>query len=162
MEIMLIDDDRETLKELVRLIEPAGHRCRAFLSTAAAQAEYSTAFDVAITEWKRQQLDALAFLDFLREQKATTKVVILTGYGNVDGALAAAQRGVYAFFNKPARRDELLATLEEIGKEAAVRRREAMEYQHRRQKYQRLQKAHQEVLHLLEKTGAASGNNGIR
>ncbi|HWR41352.1 MAG TPA: response regulator [Patescibacteria group bacterium] len=150
MEILLVDDDRECLKELVHIIEPAGHRCRAFQSTAAAVAEPLAAFDVVITEWKKPQLDGLAVLDAVRERQWSAKVIILTGYGDVEGALAASQYGAYAFLCKPVRREALLETLAEISQDVKRRNWEKKEWEKKVKEYRRLKKAYDDIMTLLD------------
>ena len=153
MEIMLVDDDGESLGDLVRMLEAAGHRCRTFLSLETALAGYSPEFDAVITELKKPEPNGLELLRLIRGRNPRAKVIILTGYGDAAAAIAAVNSGVYAFLRKPVRASELMAALQEIASEEERRRREIAEHEKLSGDYRRMKKAYDDVVAILNAAG---------
>lgn len=151
MKLLLIDDDVNCLEGLTSALEPAGYICGAFTNPEEAVENFrQKQYDVVITDMKMPGMNGIQVLKETRSLCPNTRVIIVTGFGDVETAIAAVNNGAYAFFGKPIDIDELMDTLEkiegEIGEQEKVRRdhaRLALEYA-------RLKRAYEELLKLLE------------
>ncbi len=111
--ILIVDDEaaeRITLGEALRL--------EGFAVTLAASGEEAIAlvtadrgFDALILDLRLPGMDGIAVLDQARRLLPEAVVILLTGYGTLESAIQAMRRGAYDYLLKPARPDEIIATL---------------------------------------------------
>jgi len=111
--ILIVDDEaaeRITLGEALRL--------EGFTVTLAASGEEAVtlftsdrSFDALILDLRLPGMDGIAVLDRARQQLPDAVVILLTGYGTLESAIQALRRGSYDYLLKPARPDEIIATL---------------------------------------------------
>jgi len=76
----------------------------------------------------------------------------MTGYGDAETAIAAVNNGAYAFFAKPVDIAELMKVLERVGKEKEQKELSQEEQRAMAQEYQRLKKAYEDMIKLLNST----------
>jgi DNA-binding NtrC family response regulator len=62
------------------------------------------------------EMDGLQLLTAIQDFKPGTPVVILTGYADIESAIAAVNRGAFAFLQKPIKLHKLLDTLARIAR----------------------------------------------
>ena len=153
MNILLIDDDKECLDVLANAIEPAGHSCELYTMPEKAVAAYEKEkHHVVITDMKMPGLTGIQVLKQIRSKDAAAKVIIMTGYGDVDTAIAAVNNGAHSFFSKPVNIVEIIEVLEKIEHESEVRKLEVAEIMLMRQEYEKLKNAYQELQSLLKRS----------
>ena len=152
MNIMLIDDDKDCLLGLSGAIEPAGYYCELFTVPEQAVAAYNPQkYDVIITDMKMPGLAGIQVLKIIKAHNPEAKVIIITGYGDVDTAIAAVNNGAYAFFGKPVNIAELMETLEKINEKTQEKWQEQVEIHQMKQEYTKLKQAYEELQALLKK-----------
>lgn len=163
MKFMLIDDDRACLEGLVSALEPTGHDFYIFTVPEDAVAAYQKQpCDVVITDMKMPGMNGIEVLKAIRAIDPEAKVIVITGHGDVDTAIAAVNNGAYAFFGKPVDIGELLETLEKLAEEQEVCIRTKEEQQRMVQEYNRLKKAYEELQQLLKRNGQPGGEERSR
>ena len=151
MKIMLIDDDVSCTEGLSSALEPAGHTCRQFSDPVLAVEAYAKEnFDVVITDMKMPGLNGIEVLKKIKALNKGARVIIVTGYGDVETAIAAVNNGAYAFFGKPVDICELIETLERIEDEIQGRLKLEVEYERLASEYCRLKRAYEEILNLVK------------
>src|SRR5687767_15371315 len=132
--ILVVDDQSSMRLTLTALLKQAGHTLmQAGTGEDAIEKISKNDFDVVITDLK---LDKVTGLDVLREAKQNnpqTEVIMLTGFGSVESAVAAMKAGAIDYLTKPFDTEELLL---------AVQR--AMERQRLRSEVARLRSAVEE------------------
>lgn len=102
MNILLIDDDSDCLEDLVSALEPAGHRCDKYTHPVKALEMYGgSTYDVVITDMKMPVMNGIEVLKKVREINPEARVIINTGYGDVETAILAVNHRAFAFFGKP-------------------------------------------------------------
>ena len=109
---VLIVDDEEDIRELVAgVLEDEGFETR----TAANSDEAFEALEsrrpslVLLDVWLQgSKLDGLELLDEIKSRDATIPVLIISGHGNIDTAVAAIRKGAADFIEKPFEADRLL------------------------------------------------------
>lgn len=159
MNIMLIDDDQDCMLGLASAIEPTGFLCDLFTSPEKAVQQYGTgSYEVVITDMKMPGMNGIQVLKAIKARNREAKVILITGYGDVDTAIAAVNNGAYAFFCKPVNIEELLETIGQISEEVGRKQREKEEQDKMAAEYLRLKKAYLEIQAVLEKQDAGSGS----
>lgn len=152
MNILLIDDDADCLDGLATVLEPAGHNCNSYTVPEEALAAYQKdRHHVVITDMKMPGLSGIDVLKKTRSINPEVKVIIATGYGDVETAIAALNNGAYAFFGKPINLNELMDTLEKIECEFSGQRKAKIEHARLTMEYARLKQAYEDLLKLLKK-----------
>jgi DNA-binding NtrC family response regulator len=80
-------------------------------------------YDVVVSDLVLPGLDGIALLDECHHVRPDTPVVLISGYGNVQLAQLAAQRGAYAFLHKPVDPDAFFSVVNRAVVRAKMRRR---------------------------------------
>jgi two-component system response regulator PilR (NtrC family) len=79
-------------------------------------------FDVVITDLVMPHIDGLEVLRAAKRKKASTMVIVITGYASLETALAAIKEGVYDYITKPFQLDEIRLTLKNAAEKYALAR----------------------------------------
>jgi len=111
--ILLVDDDADLLKVLAIRLRREGYEVR----TAASGREALTllrAFgpEVVVSDMRMDGMDGLTLFDAIRSSEPTLPVVLLTAHGTIPDAIAATQRGVFAYLTKPFDKTDLVDVIE--------------------------------------------------
>ena len=101
--VLVVDDDPHARDLLRRLLSPMG---RVSAASDAAGAEQLLAsgepVDLVLTDMAMPDVsDGLEVLRATREHWPDTAVIVLTAYGNIEGALDTIQRGAFDYLPKP-------------------------------------------------------------
>ncbi|AEG61335.1 response regulator [Desulforamulus ruminis] len=151
MRLMLVDDDRGCLEGLASAMEPSGHRLELFMSPGQAVDHYSGGdYDVVITDIKMPELDGIQLLKKIKTLDDDARVIVMTGYADLETAVAALNNGAYAFLYKPVNIAELLETIEKISAEIENRERMEKERDDETIEYTKLKKFYADLLQLLK------------
>lgn len=157
MDILLIDDDLDSLNSLTAAVAPAGNKCEKFTSPVQALETYRQhqgLYDVVITDMKMPGMNGIEFLKQARALNPEARVIIVTGYGDVETAIAAVNHGAYAFFGKPVDLVDLLDTLDKIKNEIDDKKKHKLDYERLAAEYRKLKQAYEDLQKLLQ--GAAA------
>ena len=115
--VLVVDDEENIRSSLRRLLRGEFNVLTAASGDAAL--EQAAALDQAqiiLTDQRMAGLTGTAFLDRARHQYPDAIPIILTGYADLELAIAAINNGqLYRYLVKPWNPDELLATLREAG-----------------------------------------------
>src|SRR6195952_6136138 len=83
--------------------------------------------ETAMRRWRQgSRLDAIQVLDILKREQADLPVVMISGHGTIETAVASIKKGAYDFIEKPFKADWLLHVVERA-LEAARLKREVQE-----------------------------------
>ena len=112
--ILIVDDDQDMLSMLERIVQK---KCRCEVKTApsgetALQLLADWQPSLVLTDIKMPGLDGLVLLQKIKEQFPAIAVIMMSGYGTVDSAIAALKNGAYDFIQKPFDNEHLLHTLQ--------------------------------------------------
>jgi two-component system response regulator RegA len=118
--ILVVDDDATFRGRLVRALASRGFDARGAASVDEAVAlATEDSPELAVVDLR---MPGRSGLDLVRELKAidaTSRVVVLTGYGSIATALEAVRLGATHYLTKPADVDEILAAFDRT-KDAAA------------------------------------------
>ena len=125
--ILLVDDDDAFRGALARQVERLGFRVASVGSGAEAIAAAGEAApDVALVDLRLRDLDGMQVLQRLREKSPGTEVIMLTGHGSIDSAIAAIRAGAFDYLSKPCPLDELEVRLQRALERQSLRRRASL------------------------------------
>src|SRR6201981_3202576 len=109
---ILIVDDQEDIRELVAgILQDEGYVTRtARDSDEALNAVASRRPNLVFLDiWLQgSRLDGLQLLDSIKQQFPDLPVVMISGHGNIETAVAAIKQGAYDFIEKPFKADRLV------------------------------------------------------
>lgn len=107
---ILIAEDEELLRaSLAELLEQEGYLVtQAPNGKAAYDLALGRPFDLIITDIRMPEMDGMTLLGKLQELAAQTPVIVITGFGTVESAVAAMRGGAADYLLKPMQFDEVL------------------------------------------------------
>jgi two-component system nitrogen regulation response regulator GlnG len=107
--VWIVDDDETIRFVLKRALSRAGHKVELFSTVAAVcQALEQTTPNVIVTDIHLPDDDGLIVIDKLNEQNKGVPVIAITGYSDLDQAVAAFKQGVFDYIPKPFDLDNVL------------------------------------------------------
>jgi len=110
--LMILDDDGPFRTRLGRAMEQRGFTVDAIETAAEARSLVSSkppAF--AVLDMRLEDGNGLDIVDLLHERRPDSKMVMLTGYGNLATAVSAVKRGAVDYLAKPADADDVCKAL---------------------------------------------------
>ena len=120
MRILVVEDDLEAQKYLVKGLREAGHVVdEAGDGETGLNLALSRTYDVAVIDRMLPKLDGLKLVESLREQRNATPVLFLSALSDVDDRIKGLRGGGDDYLTKPYAFAELLARLD-----ALMRRRD--------------------------------------
>ena len=122
-QVFIVDDDPSVRTALARLVASAGHAVRTFASAEEFLAQWSELGPGCIVlDVRLPALDGLELHRRLRQSKATTPVIFLTGFGDIPTSVRAIKSGAVDFLPKPVSDETLLRSIETaLAEEARMR-----------------------------------------
>jgi len=113
--VLLIEDDTEAARFLVKGLRSSGHTVEHAADGRAGLAQASTgAFDAVITDRMLPHVDGLAIIEAMRARGIGTPVLVLSALGAVDDRIKGLKAGGDDYLTKPFAFAELLARLEAL------------------------------------------------
>lgn len=122
--LLCVDDEPHIVAALKRLFRSHGYPALTATSAEEALALLaSEAVDIVFSDMRMPGMDGNQFLEVVQERWPDTARVLLTGYADVQSAVASINRGgVYRYLTKPWDEVEILATVRQILAHQALRR----------------------------------------
>ncbi|HEY4219215.1 MAG TPA: sigma-54 dependent transcriptional regulator [Gemmatimonadaceae bacterium] len=138
--ILCLDDEPAIGLILQDTLERAGHQAvSAHNVPQALQALQAGSIDLIISDYRMPGLTGLEFLALLRQEGHDTPLIMLTGYGSIEHAVAAIKAGAIDYITKPVRPEQLELAVNQALEVVRLRRenerlrKEVMEYRSERQ-----------------------------
>ncbi len=113
---LLIVDDEEDLRNLLsQFLATKGYEVQsAEDGEKAIELLYANSFDVVLLDIQMPKLGGIGVLKYINQHTPQTKVIILTGYGDLKNAMEAKEYGASDFINKPYKLEDILSTIERV------------------------------------------------
>ncbi len=125
LDILVVDDEKDIRELVAGVLEDEGYETRlaadsdAALEAIAARRPSLVLLDV----WLHgSRLDGLDLLDELKRRDPSIPVIVISGHGNLDTAVAAIRRGAADFIEKPFEAERLLLLVERATETERLRR----------------------------------------
>jgi two-component system nitrogen regulation response regulator NtrX len=128
LEILIVDDERDIRELVAGVLSDEGYECRTAGDSAAALAAIDARRPslVLLDVWLHgSPMDGLEVLDAIKAREPGLPVIIFSGHGNIDTAVAAISRGAVDFIEKPFEAEKLLHLVERATETERLRRENA-------------------------------------
>ena len=110
--LLLVDDDAPFLRRLARAMEARGFAVETAESVAEGIAKSrARPPKYAVVDLRLTDGNGLDVIEAIRHQREDTRIIMLTGYGNIATAVTAVKLGALDYLAKPADADEIFAAL---------------------------------------------------
>ncbi len=127
-DILVVDDEPDIRGLIGDILEDEGHGTRMAWDSDTAFGEINRAApDLIILDiWlKDSRLDGIDILKRVRRDNPAIPVVIISGHGNIEIAVAAIKQGAYDFIEKPFNIDQLMVVIGRALETSRLRRENA-------------------------------------
>lgn len=110
--LLLVDDDVPFLRRLARAMESRGFKVEIAESVAEGIAKAKAhPPKFAVVDLRLGDGNGLDVIEAIRKGREDTRVIVLTGYGNIATAVTAVKLGAVDYLSKPADADDVYAAL---------------------------------------------------
>jgi two-component system nitrogen regulation response regulator NtrX len=110
-DILIVDDEADIRELVAGILDDEGFSTRTARDSDTALAEVSNRRPhlVFLDIWLQgSKLDGLQLLEQIKKDNPDLPVVMISGHGNIETAVAAIKRGAYDFIEKPFKSDRLI------------------------------------------------------
>ncbi|MEJ2434552.1 MAG: response regulator, partial [Pseudolabrys sp.] len=114
-DILIVDDEADIRELVAGILEDEGFTTRTARNSEEALAAIVSRRPslVFLDIWLQgSKLDGLQLLDAVKQEHPEMPVVMISGHGNIETAVAAIKRGAYDFIEKPFKADRLVLVAE--------------------------------------------------
>jgi two-component system nitrogen regulation response regulator NtrX len=113
-DILIVDDEADIRELIAGILEDEGFETRLAHNSDAALAEVDSRRPslIILDIWLQgSKLDGLDLLLAIKGKHPEVPVIIISGHGNIETAVAAIKRGAYEYVEKPFKADRLLLVI---------------------------------------------------
>src|SRR6201999_2905542 len=110
-DILIVDDEADICELVAGLLQDEGYATRTARDSDSALSEIKARRPnlLFLDIWLQgSRLDGLQLLDSVKQQHPELPVVMISGHGNIETAVAAIKQGAYDFIEKPFKADRLV------------------------------------------------------
>src|SRR5215813_8655792 len=111
LDILIVDDEADIRELVAGILQDEGYVTRTARDSDDALAQIAARRPnlVFLDIWLQgSRLDGLQLLDSIKQQHPELPVVMISGHGNIETAVAAIRQGAYDFIEKPFKADRLM------------------------------------------------------
>jgi DNA-binding NtrC family response regulator len=117
MRLLVVDDDDVMRKLLGEVLEKDGHSVALASSGEEAVARLRReTFPIILSDIRMVEMDGMAVLREAKKAGHGSAVILMTGFGSMEGAVRAIQEGAFDYVSKPFKMDELKALVARAAK----------------------------------------------
>ena len=112
MKILVVDDDSVTLNMLKEFLEK--NSFQVFIAQdadSALELAKRQRVDMVLTDIRMEESNGLSLLSDLKKWNSKLVVILMTGFGSMEGAIESIQKGAFDYISKPFDLNKLLALI---------------------------------------------------
>ena len=124
-DILIVDDERDIRELIGDILKDEGYSVRLAGTSDSAMAEINKeppALLILDIWLKDSQMDGIDILKAVKRDNPDVPVVIISGHGNIEIAVAAIKQGAYDFIEKPFNIDQLMVVITRAMETSRLRR----------------------------------------
>jgi len=125
LDILIVDDEAD-IRELVSgILEDEGYATRSAHDSDSGLAEIEARLPslLILDIWLQgSKLDGLEMLELIKSRHKDLPVIVISGHGNIETAVAAIKKGANDFIEKPFEADHLILTIQRAAEAERLRR----------------------------------------
>ncbi len=112
--ILIVDDDTSLRTALFRALDRKGYQVVTSSTKGDAEAlsKSNAKIDLALIDLRLPDGDGIQLMETIKAHQPSAQCIILTGFGSIENAVEATQKGAYHFITKPFNLDEILSLVE--------------------------------------------------
>ena len=123
---ILIVDDEQSMREVLKImLKKEGYKVATASNGAEAikQCE-KTPFDLVITDIKMPKVNGMELLHRIKDLSPNTKVIMITAFADMEGAIKSMKEGAYDYIMKPFKIEDIKLAIENAlkSKETSIQR----------------------------------------
>jgi two-component system nitrogen regulation response regulator NtrX len=125
LDILVIDDEADIRDLIAGILTDEGYETRTAADSDMALAEIDARRPslLVLDIWLQgSKLDGIELLEVVKEKHPDLPVIIISGHGTIETAVAAIKKGAYDFIGKPFEADQLLRLVERATETERLRR----------------------------------------
>ena len=121
LDILLIEDEPATSDLIERILRREGYSVAVANDGVQAMEHLENhVFDLVVTDVRVPKMDGLRIFRRIRRESPSTKVILMSAYGDVNEAVAAMKEHAVDYLTKPFDLDRLLAPVKRIATEREI------------------------------------------
>lgn len=106
--ILIVDDDQAFADTLAEHLVERGYAAKVAYNGHEGLERYRTgAYQVVFTDLQMPGMDGMELLGEIKKADKRSVVVVITGFGTIEGAVQAIKQGAYDFITKPVKFEQL-------------------------------------------------------
>lgn len=110
--ILAVDDDKEFLTLIHDVLKDEGYEITVAESMSEAIAKVKDVlFDLIITDKNMPEPKGADLINKIKSISPDSKIIVLTGFGDVESYLELMNLGIYDYLNKPVKMSDLKITI---------------------------------------------------
>lgn len=151
LDILIVDDERDIRELVAGVLEDEGFQCRSAANSddaLAAIAERRPSLALIDVWLQGSRLDGLELLEEIKARDPSIPVLVISGHGNIDTAVAAIRKGAVDFIEKPFEAEKLLLMVDRATETDRLRRENEI--------------LRAKVGHVQELAGSSTAMNNVR
>src|SRR5471030_1862069 len=124
-EILIVDDEEDIRDLIAGILHDEGYTTRVAGDSESAMAAIRARRPqlVVLDIWLQgSKLDGIEVLDIVKREQPDLPVVMISGHGSIETAVASIKKGAYDFVEKPFKADRLLMVVERALESARLKR----------------------------------------
>ncbi len=124
-DILIVDDERDIRDLIADILQDEGFQTRLAANSDECMAEINAQAPalMILDIWlKDSRMDGIDILKMVKRDNPDVPVVIISGHGNIEIAVAAIKQGAYDFIEKPFNIDQLMVVITRAVETARLRR----------------------------------------
>ncbi len=113
--ILIIDDEKDQAEAIAESLRNIGYKCiTAINGIEGLDIIKKDRVDVVITDLIMHEIDGMEILKETKEKSPESEVILITGYGTVENAVSAMQKGASTYLLKPINVNQLRAVVDKV------------------------------------------------
>jgi two-component system nitrogen regulation response regulator NtrX len=124
-DILIVDDERDIRELIGDILQDEGFETRLAANADACMAEIDAAVPslMVLDIWlKDSHMDGIDILKHVKREHPEVPIIIISGHGNIEIAVAAIKQGAYDFIEKPFKIDQLMVVIGRAMEASRLRR----------------------------------------
>ena len=116
MNLLVVDDDKVTRDLLHEIFEKEGFHVELANSGEAAMRKLEDGqFPLILSDIRMLDVDGMALLSHIKRTGGSSVVILMTGFGTMEGAIQAIQTGAFDYISTPFKLNERKSLVQNLG-----------------------------------------------
>ena len=115
VQVLIVDDEPLIRKSLYEIMRIEGYRVQmAETGEAALSILKKERIDVVVTDFQLPKMTGIQLLEEVKRWSPKTEVILVTGYGTIESAVAAMKKGAFDYITKPINDTEIKIIIQKL------------------------------------------------